>query len=90
MFRRPNPVFTDEYRALVQVLIQARLDCGVTQRTLAARLGKAASHISMIERGQRRLDALEFYEVARSLGLDPVALYERACRSIDAVRKRSA
>ena len=60
----------------------ARAEAGLSQRTLAARLGKAASHVAMIERGQRRVDALEFYFIAHALGVSPAALFERAAAGI--------
>jgi hypothetical protein len=34
--------------------------------------------VSKYERGERRLDVLEFAEVAEALGLDPVTFF-RAC-----------
>lgn len=86
MFRRPNPVFSDEYRAIVQVLVQARREAGLTQRQLAARLGKATSHICMIETGQRRVDTLELYKMAHCFGVDPVRLYARISQQVDEVR----
>jgi len=86
MFRRPNPVFSDEYRAIISILIQARSEAGLSQRDLAKRLDKAQSHVSMIERGQRRVDVLEFYKLARALGLDPVSFYARTASGIDAVQ----
>jgi len=79
--RRPNPVFSDEYQALVSVLVEARMEAGVTQRGLAAQLGKAASHVQRIEGGQRRVDALELYQIAKLLKVEPASLFrEIACR----------
>src|SRR5688572_28850716 len=74
--RRPNPVFGDEYAELRGTLVTARLNAGISQRELASRLGKCASHVAKIERGQRRVDTLEFYQIAASLGVEPVALFE--------------
>ena len=69
--RQPNPVFSAEYRAMIEVIVEARRAAGLPQRALAERLGKAHSHVSMIERGQRRLDSLELYRIARCLGIRP-------------------
>lgn len=76
-------MFSDDYRALVAVVVAARREAGVTQRSLAHRLGKAASHVGQIERGQRRVDALELYYIARCLGLRPTALFARIEQSLD-------
>jgi len=74
--RRPNPVFSPDYDRVRAVLVQARRRAATAQRRLGAQLGKSGSHICMIERGQRRVDVLEFYRIARALGADPVALFK--------------
>lgn len=76
--RQPSPVFSPAYRTVREALIRARRRAGVPQRELAARIGKCPSHISMIERGQRRVELLEFFVIATSLGADPVQLFRAA------------
>ena len=80
--RRPNPIFSPEYRAIVEILVQARRRAGLSQRALAALLDKTPSHIAMIERGQRRVDLLEFYRLARALDTDPQHLFREVAGSI--------
>ncbi len=75
--RRPNPVFSSEYGVVREVLIEARRQAGLSQRALAARLEKTGSHVAMIERGQRRVDLLEFCRMADSLGLPAQELVRR-------------
>lgn len=72
--RRPNPVFSADYAGARAVLLRARRRAGLSQRALAQALGKANSHVTRIERGQRRIDLLEFLAMARVLGCDPVEL----------------
>ena len=84
--RRPNPVFSDEYRLLRETLCEARKRSGMTQRGLARLLGMSNSHISQIEAGQRRVDTLEFYLIARSIGVEPVDLFESVARKLDRLR----
>jgi len=81
--RRPNPVFSEEYQALLSVVIDARRQSRLSQRELAVRLDKTASHVCMIEKGQRRIDTLEFYRIARACGFDPVHLFGRMVERID-------
>jgi transcriptional regulator with XRE-family HTH domain len=50
---------TREYRRLIQALRQAREDAGLTQETVAVRLGTYASFISKIESCERRVDVVE-------------------------------
>ena len=66
--------FTAGYATVVAALIEARKSAGVTQVELADRLSKPQSFISKIERGERRMEVLEFCAVARALGLKPAAL----------------
>lgn len=75
--RRPNPVFSDEYQQLRETLVEARQLAGISQRDLAGRLGKSHSHVARIECGQRRVDTLEFYRIARSIGVEPARLFEK-------------
>lgn len=84
-----NAIFTDDYAELVDLLIQARLAAGLTQRALARRIGKVQSHICAIEQRQRRVELLEFYIIARALDLDPVALFGRAAARFDGLRASS-
>jgi transcriptional regulator with XRE-family HTH domain len=62
-------VFTREYEIFVTLLIEARKKAGLSQQELAARLKKPQSFVSKYERGERRLDVVEFLHVARALGV---------------------
>jgi ribosome-binding protein aMBF1 (putative translation factor) len=84
--RRPNPVFSDEYNVVREVLIEARHQAGLSQRALAARLGKTGSHVAMIERGQRRVDLLEFCRIAESLGTSADVLVHRIAGQLGALK----
>ncbi|MEO0462873.1 MAG: helix-turn-helix transcriptional regulator [Pseudomonadota bacterium] len=71
-------LFSEANERLVQVLVSARQDAGLRQADLAVKLGKDQSFVSNIERGQRRVDVLEFYMLAKSIGADPIDLFKRA------------
>lgn len=63
---------SDPYQALLGLLKKARQDAGLTQAELAERLaGRPQSFVSKYERGERRLDVIEFLEVSRAIGTDP-------------------
>lgn len=66
----PKTIFSGANQAVVAVIRQARLDAGLTQAQLAARLGRDQSHVSLIEGSQRRLDVVEFIDLARALEKD--------------------
>jgi transcriptional regulator with XRE-family HTH domain len=81
--RRPNPVFGPDYARARAVLLRARRRAGLSQRALAHALGKANSHVTRIERGQRRIDLLEFHAIARALGADPVGLFAELAAELE-------
>lgn len=62
--------YTAEYQALISKLAKARKVAGITQAQLAAKLGKPQSYISKIENGERRLDVVEFLEIAKLIGIE--------------------
>ena len=43
---------------------------------MAARLGKPQSYVSKVERGERRIDVIEFCQIAEALGRDPAKLLQ--------------
>lgn len=68
-------VFSPAYRAFLECLIEARRGAGVTQVELAKQLAKPQSYVSKVERGERRIDVVEFTDWARALKADPAELY---------------
>ena len=61
----------DRYRELIGRLVDARKAEGLSQRQLAERIGQHQQFVSRYETGERRLDVVEFVDVAASLGLHP-------------------
>ncbi|MBO9501198.1 helix-turn-helix transcriptional regulator [Brevundimonas sp. A19_0] len=74
----PKTVHSDAGASVLRVLIEARKTAGVTQAELARRVGSQQPVISLIERGVRRVDVVEFYVLARAIGADPVDLFRKA------------
>lgn len=60
-----------DYRLLLGILREARQRQGVSQVELAARLGNTQTFVSKCERGERRIDLVEFVEIAEALGASP-------------------
>ena len=61
----------------------ARSDAGCTQTELARRIGVPQPVISLIERGERRVDVVEFVRIAKALGQNPVDLLSRLVSVFD-------
>lgn len=69
-----NLNYRTRYDEAVARLRSERRRQSVTQVQLAARLGKSQQYVSKFESGERRLDVIEFIDVADALGLDRTAL----------------
>ena len=65
------------YQKFRRLLVDARKNADVTQAELSGRLKRPQSFVSKYERGERRLDVVEFGDVAKALGLDPVVFLRR-------------
>jgi transcriptional regulator with XRE-family HTH domain len=75
-------------RQLLALLVQARRSRGLTQTQVAARLGKPQSFIAKVEGGERRLDVIEFIDLACALKVRPAELIERLQPAPGAKRSR--
>jgi transcriptional regulator with XRE-family HTH domain len=79
----PKSLFTRKHAQLRKLLAKARKDANLTQTALAHRLGRRQAYISRIERGERRIDVVEFLDLAHAIGLDPAKFiddFDRAGR----------
>jgi transcriptional regulator with XRE-family HTH domain len=77
----PRSPFSEAHTKLVQALIVARKDAGLKQTEVALRLQKPQSFVSKYERGERRLDVLEFGAIAVALGRNPGELLNEVLSS---------
>lgn len=71
----PRSAFTDAHKIVVKKLTEARKKAGIRQADLAVMLNKDQSFVSNIERGQRRVDMIEFYVICNAIDVDPAELY---------------
>jgi transcriptional regulator with XRE-family HTH domain len=65
------------HQVLIELLASTREQAGLTQRDLASRLRRPHSFIGRIEAGERRVDVVEFIEIAKVLGVDPETLFAK-------------
>ncbi len=68
------------HQALIDLLIEKREAAGLTQAELATRLSEYQSFVARLESGQRRVDVVEFLDLAEALGFDPA-------KALSAVKK---
>lgn len=67
-------IFTKKQEQLRALLVQEREKAGLTQQEVARRIGVYKGYVSKYETGERRLDVIEFLEVAEAIGFDPNAM----------------
>lgn len=70
-------IHTERYVRFLSVMTDARLKLGINQRELARLLKKPQSYVSKYERGERRLDVVEFMDLCKVLKLDPCAVLRK-------------
>lgn len=70
----PKSAFSRKHEHFRKLLADARRGAGLTQMALANKLGRPQSFVSKFERGERRLDVIEFLDVARALRVDPAQI----------------
>ena len=73
----PRSVFSAKYGRFREMLVNARKGKGMTQMDLALKLDRKQSYVSKFERGERRLDIVEFLEIAELLEIDVLRFVEQ-------------
>lgn len=76
-------VYTPEYQVFLGLLKAAREQSGLTQRGLAARLGKSYSYVAKIETGYARMDIVQIRLYLDAVGtpfLEFMRRFEEAVR----------
>ena len=69
--------FTDKYEQFRLRLVEARKKAGLSQAQLAVKLSRPQSFVSKYERGERRLDVIEFEQVAVALQIEPIRFLKK-------------
>ena len=68
--RMTKSIHTPPYKRLLALLVERRKAADMSQYDLADRLGRPQSFVAKVEGGERRIDVIEFLEIARALGAD--------------------
>lgn len=67
----PQSLYSERYQLFCALLVERRKRAGLTQKAVAERLGKPQSFVAKYEQAERRLDVVEFLDVATAIGFDP-------------------
>ena len=68
------------HEALRALLVERRKAAGLTQAAVATKLGRYQSYVANVETGQRRVDVVEFLDLAEAIGFDPSKLVRDLAR----------
>lgn len=69
-------IFTEKYNRFRELIVKARKEAGLSQGEIAKKLNRPQSFVSKYERGERRIDIVEFLEVAKAIGINPAHKFE--------------
>lgn len=77
--RRLSPNEEARYVEFRRLIVEEREEAGLSQGELGALLDppRPQSYVGKIEVGLRRLDVLEYFDIARAVGFDPCGLIEK-------------
>jgi len=67
----PEWVSSPVHRSVIEALVAARKEAGLTQRDVAARLSKQPSYVGKIEAIERNLSITEFLDWCAVLSIEP-------------------
>lgn len=76
----PAWVSSTVHRALIAALVDARKTAGLTQRDVAAKLGKPPSFVGKVESIERNLNVVEFLEWCDAVGMEPAVVIDQSRR----------
>ncbi|ESY13616.1 MULTISPECIES: helix-turn-helix domain-containing protein [unclassified Mesorhizobium] len=68
---------SDRHRRLAQLLTEKRKQAGLTQAAVAKALDRHQPFIANIENADRRVDLIEFLDLAKVVGFDPYEVLQQ-------------
>lgn len=64
-------IFTDDYKLFQNLLVKERKKKALTQAAVGKLLDKPQSFVYKYENGERRIDLIEFLDIADAIGFNP-------------------
>lgn len=86
---RSSSIHDIRYKDTISILIDARKSKGISQVTLAKKLGFTQPDISKIERLERRLDIIEFLDFLEAISGDDSAFFNQVWIKINECHRKS-
>lgn len=70
-------IYSPAYLKMREMLKAEREKARLSQALVADKLGVNQTYVSKYEKGERRLDLIEFLEIAEAVGFDPLDFIKR-------------
>jgi transcriptional regulator with XRE-family HTH domain len=77
-----STIHSENYRRLLALIRELRMDAGLSQTEVADRLGRPQSWISKVEVGERRIDVEELRQLCIALEADPARIFRLWLKSV--------
>jgi transcriptional regulator with XRE-family HTH domain len=71
-----RPFFHERHKRLIAALIAERKKAGIRQVELAKKLKRSQTFVARMESGRRRIDVIEFMDLADAIGFNAPKLLE--------------
>ena len=71
---------SNRQKKLIALIVAERKAAGLSQAEVAKKLRRYQSIVANIESGERRIDVVEFLEIAEAIGFDPSEMIEKLRR----------
>ncbi len=65
-----------EYAKLIELVREARIASKLQQKEICDRLAKPKNYLNKVERGERRLDVVELFELCDAMEIDAIELLQ--------------
>ena len=75
-------ICAQDYKTLLKLLRETREAAGLTQIDLAKKIGENQSFVSKCERGERRIDIIEWIKFCKAIGIKPEDFLEKLEKSL--------
>ena len=77
----PRTLYTPRHKALREFITEKRKAAKLTQAELAKLVGSYQSFVADFERGERRLDVVQFLDFAEALEFEPGAAIRKVAKA---------
>ena len=79
-------IYSRQNECVRKMLVALRNQAGLTQRQLAAKLGRERSLVGRLELGERRLDMVEFFWLCKACGADATKQASQLMRHLESLQ----